>query len=399
MQEPNDRFRAARERTPSARLQGECLSRRELAQAVNAWLFATTGRVYSLDAHYVARFERGAVRWPSADYRAALRHVLRAESDEALDFYPTPRGKARPGHAPRLPATAMTTIHAMAQALHVADRKAGGGGLYETTVRYLTAEIAPQLVNADPADSAALFAAAGGLSDIAGWMAHDAGQDDRARQHFDRAFRFAKAADHPALIGSVCASLSHLAGQYGRAADAERTAASGFTHAAHSEDNGCLLARLHAMSARAHAMRGDKASCRTALRESEQALDTAAGERSAEWTAPFDHGSLAAEAALCLRQLGSLNAAEQHARQALSLRGDEHVRSRAFNRITLARILVDAGRSTEAATIGQQVCTTIPILTSHRIRTRLARLAEAIEPCSTDPEVSAFLADYQTLNQ
>ena len=71
------------------------MSRAELAEAVNTWLAERTRRAGAFDAHYMGRLERGQVRWPGQGYRAALRSILRVDSDEALGFRP-PR---RPGHA------------------------------------------------------------------------------------------------------------------------------------------------------------------------------------------------------------------------------------------------------------------------------------------------------------
>jgi hypothetical protein len=67
------------------------MSRAELAEAINAWLWSETGRHYALDAHAVARYERNGVRWPIAPYRAALRAVLHAASDADLGFSPPAR--------------------------------------------------------------------------------------------------------------------------------------------------------------------------------------------------------------------------------------------------------------------------------------------------------------------
>jgi hypothetical protein len=61
------------------------MSRAELAEAVCAWLWNTTRKRYDLDAHTIARYERGVVRWPCAAYRAGLRHVLGAD-ESALGF-------------------------------------------------------------------------------------------------------------------------------------------------------------------------------------------------------------------------------------------------------------------------------------------------------------------------
>jgi hypothetical protein len=70
------------------------MSRQELAEAVTVYLHATTERSYGLNAHYVARLERGLRRWPNADYRAGFRAVLRVETDEQLGFYNTTWGLA-----------------------------------------------------------------------------------------------------------------------------------------------------------------------------------------------------------------------------------------------------------------------------------------------------------------
>jgi hypothetical protein len=63
------------------------MSRQELAEAVNACLFTTTGRVSNLDARYVGKLERGEHRWPCKAYRQAFRAVLGASADAELGFY------------------------------------------------------------------------------------------------------------------------------------------------------------------------------------------------------------------------------------------------------------------------------------------------------------------------
>jgi hypothetical protein len=63
------------------------MSRQELAEAVNAFLFAATGRVSNLDGSYVGRLEPGEYRWPCKAYRQAFRAVLGALADAELGFY------------------------------------------------------------------------------------------------------------------------------------------------------------------------------------------------------------------------------------------------------------------------------------------------------------------------
>ena len=83
---PNWLLHQARLRLPSPSGSGRPMSRQELAEAVNTYLFERSKRVYALDAHYVGRLERGARRWPNADYRAGLRAVLGAQNDAELGF-------------------------------------------------------------------------------------------------------------------------------------------------------------------------------------------------------------------------------------------------------------------------------------------------------------------------
>ncbi|MEU5850000.1 hypothetical protein [Saccharopolyspora shandongensis] len=86
MPTPNTSLRAAREAAASRRIPDECMSRSELADEVNRYLFNSTGKRYDLDRHQIARYERGEVRWPGAAYRAGFRAVLGAKSDSELGF-------------------------------------------------------------------------------------------------------------------------------------------------------------------------------------------------------------------------------------------------------------------------------------------------------------------------
>lgn len=95
MPEPNRHLRTAREATPSPHVPGAAMNRHELADAVNAWLYEHTDRHGALTEDYVARLERGRVRWPGRDYRAGFRAVLHAESDAALGFRPSNRRPIR----------------------------------------------------------------------------------------------------------------------------------------------------------------------------------------------------------------------------------------------------------------------------------------------------------------
>lgn len=72
---------------------GMCMSRRELAEAANAYVWAHTGgrQRTNMTEHDIGRYERGEVHWPDRWRRLGLREVLGAGSDRELGFYPNRR--------------------------------------------------------------------------------------------------------------------------------------------------------------------------------------------------------------------------------------------------------------------------------------------------------------------
>jgi hypothetical protein len=84
---PNERLRQARRRMPSPSRPDRCMSRGELAEAVNAWLHGHGVLDGDVDANYVGKLERGLHRWPRDVRRDAFRAVLAVEKDTDLGFY------------------------------------------------------------------------------------------------------------------------------------------------------------------------------------------------------------------------------------------------------------------------------------------------------------------------
>ena len=71
------------------------MSRQELADAVNAYIWHEHNVEERLDAHDIGKLERGEHRWPGARRREAFRAVLHAETDAQLGFYITRRRSKR----------------------------------------------------------------------------------------------------------------------------------------------------------------------------------------------------------------------------------------------------------------------------------------------------------------
>jgi hypothetical protein len=83
----NNKLRAARERTASPTCPDEGLSRQELAELVNTWVWEHHNKtVVVATANYVGKLENGIIRWPGRLYREALRAVLGVSKDADLGF-------------------------------------------------------------------------------------------------------------------------------------------------------------------------------------------------------------------------------------------------------------------------------------------------------------------------
>ncbi|WP_079086382.1 hypothetical protein [Streptomyces silvensis] len=227
-------------------------------------------------------------------------------------------------------------------AFRAADRQTGGGRLYGAVVRHLADRVAPRLV--DTGSGSQVFAVAAALTEMAGWMAHDSGQDDLASRHFSRALPLARTSGDLPLTANVAASKSHLALQTGDTSGAARWAQTGLDHAGRGPRIPSLTARLQTMQARALAAGAQRT---PAVRSLEAAHDTLDGSADAAhpWLSPFDAAALASESALILRDMEQHDQALRQAEQAVTLREPGRTRSLALSRIVLVDIHVRRGPS------------------------------------------------------
>ena len=250
MSKVNGLLRAARERTPSRRAPGEHMSRAELAEAVCAWLWETTKTKYDLDGHYIAKLERGAVRWPGAAYRSGLRQVLNVASDNELGF--APPGTATPLE---LDLRSCSTIGLEDELVDAGDESvallalAEESNVGDLTVEQMHADIQRIAQNylkvptkplflrsrairdrafkllagrQPPNQTRDLYAAAGWSLTLLAWMSVDLGRPDVAESHTRTGWACAEGADHDELRAWVRAT-QHTAAfwqdDFSRAAD------------------------------------------------------------------------------------------------------------------------------------------------------------------------------------
>jgi len=279
------------------------------------------------------------------------------------------------------------------QAFRATDRQVGGGHLYATVVNYLHSEVAPRLFGTDQgSDGQLLYNGAAALTEMAGWMAHDAGRDGSARQHLDRALDLVRVGGDCQLGAHILASMSHLAHHVDQPEGAIRLAQRGRQALqrgglSHPE----LEARLLAMQARGFAALRKPRECTQLLVQAETTLAISHAEEPSPWVSGFDEGALASESARCMRQLGDLSEAQRQAERIIALRPSDRTRSRAFGQLILVTVLVSQGKPAEACGIAQQVLDATQSLGSYLVIQQLLDLKQLFEPHRASKVVADFL--------
>ncbi|MFJ4689488.1 hypothetical protein [Streptomyces sp. NPDC088789] len=220
------------------------------------------------------------------------------------------------------------------------DRRQGGSRLYPVVLHYLRTTLGPVLFGATHTGGETAFRAAAALTEMAGWMAHDTGRDALASNHFTHALRLARGVAAPSVAGNVLAAMSHLALRNNGPDHALQLARTGLASLHGSAPVPMLAARLHTMQARALAQRHDHTGALKALDAARRQLDQIPAEPVPDWIAPFDRAAFTSGAAWVHHDLGDLSAAAVEAQRAVTLRGPERRRSRAFSQLCLARILL-----------------------------------------------------------
>jgi hypothetical protein len=374
---------------------------RPLAQeTVASWLGLTQAQLSRIETGPPIRDLDKLIRWAEAlhvpahllwyDLPGQRRKVASPALVPPVALAPSHGGYLSPASLGASPGGASDL--ATMQAFRAADRQVGGGHMYATVMHYLQHEVGPRLfggVNREAGTS--VFCAAAALTEMAGWMAHDAGRDELAEQHFVRALNLVKVGGDSELSAHILASLSHLAHHLNKPADAIQLAQRGQTKARQGLRNPALEGRLYAMEARGLAALGRAADCARVLGTAARTLTVGPSGEPSAWVSPFDEASHASEAARCMRQLGRLREAEQYASRVVALRPGR-TRSHAFGQIILAGVLTEQGRLDETCALGSDVLGETEALSSAQVMQQLEDLRDLLEPHRSVREVAAFLA-------
>jgi hypothetical protein len=153
-----------------------------------------------------------------------------------------------------------------------------------------------------------------------------------------------------------------------------------------------LDARLLAMQARGFAAFREPGTCTRLLTQAEAALAIPGNDEPSPWVSRFDEGSLASEAARCMRHLDDLDGAYRQAQRIITLRSGDRTRSRAFGQLILVTVLVRQGRPDEACAVAQEVLDATQSLGSYLVIQQLHQLIQILDPYRGSRVVTGFLA-------
>lgn len=439
---PNIQLSDARRRFPSPMRPAQCLSRAELADAVNVAL----DRLYAardmaaqyVDARWVGKLERGEHRWPSAERRAALRHVLGA-TDAEIGLYSPRRTEsvladsrdgptsgsseidtldplsdlgsvdvdslrrhllraaastavgilAYDASRPARPAARRATsddadaVREMAQMFSRADQRRGGGHGRAAVTQYLHTDVVGLLAaDSDERTRRRLLSAAAEVAYLTGWMAFDDSDHAAARRYLSLAARLAREADDHALTGHILRALAHQAldlSQPQQALELATAAIDAPRYAAASPRERALIGVVHA---RALAAAGSPQVAAGALIRAENDLRAAeVGDDEPTRVFFFTEAALAHETARTLHLLGDYSGARDQFKRSVRLRQASHfARTHAVTLGYLGTIYAETGEIEQAGDTWGAALDAMSGVRSGRTRQTAANIRMALRP-------------------
>jgi hypothetical protein len=227
------------------------------------------------------------------------------------------------------------------RALAELDHRLGSRRVRPVVVSYLDSVLAA-LINGRYRDDTGrqLFGAAARLTELAGYMALDAGEFGMAQRCYVQALRLAQAADERGYGGYVLAAgMSRLSATAGRAMEAVQLA-----RVAQEGAEGHAPQRARAMfymaEARGYALLGEGQRCDATMERAVEAFESSETEDMPEWIAHYDRGYLADELAHCHRDLHRPGPATRQAKEALAVHPHTRVRRRTIDLLLLASVQI-----------------------------------------------------------
>lgn len=425
--EPNDQLRRARERTQSPYASGDCLSRQELAELINTWVYEHHKRLVELDANYIGKLEQGVIRWPQdPNRRAAFRAVLGVTTDAKLGFRRPRRNRTTVTDVDRqqfiraslgvtvaamagestlaelISATQPTPVPSVVGLSHVADIRSAAAAFADWDNRFgsgfvreaVNAQLryCAELLNARCSERVRteLFSAVGYLGHITAFTSFDAYAHDDARRLFRFALSCTEEAGDWSLRARVLSSMARQATCCGDLDAALTFAELALVRA--DRLTATELARLHTSRGRTLSKLGRVQEAATAVGVADEQFSHAGPADTPAWMAHYDDAVHAGEAGYALWELAVRGRFATKARHRLATavdgHGEERTRLRAMTQTKLASLIMVTGDPREAAVLGGQALDAAGTLRSRRAADDLRELRRFAEPHARLTEVA-----------
>ncbi|MEU0967853.1 helix-turn-helix transcriptional regulator [Streptomyces sp. NPDC005917] len=389
------------------------LSQRELA----ARLCALSG-VASVTRNEVGRWEQGR-RVPDA-WLAALSAVLGVPLDDLERAAAYARGEAggqlsgafatladllpdgdpltplTDAHGRRIGSSQVASLAGRVHGLRLADDLLAGGDLIAPAFRELTKAVTLyREASYDDATGRGLLVQIGELSQIAGWIASDAGRHDEAEHAYRLGISAARQGGDPTLVANLAGSLAYQLSNTGRELEGLDLAKAALTEAGPDAPPATRalffdrVAWANAKAGRAHAQ-----DAITALGEAHEALTAADGREAPVWAYWVSREELEVMDARVFTELRRPLRAVPLLSRVLERYDATHARELALYLSWLAVAYADANEPEEAADTASRMfelsADVASDRTSERGRVVLARLADFDEV----PQVRDLLAQH-----
>jgi transcriptional regulator with XRE-family HTH domain len=433
----NNQLRAARERTASPTHPDGGLSRQELAELVNTWVWDHHDNTVVLaTANYIGKLENGIIRWPGKLYREALRAILGAPTDTALGFLNARSRRAavkledvdrqqlirgttalgvgtlflgpvaallegtEPTPIPtRVGVTEIKQIRTAARVFESWGCTYGGGLARDAVMGQL--RWSAGLLEATCPDRLRpeLFSAVGDLADVAGFMAVDAGAHEEGRRMYSFALGCAEQAKDWPLRAEVLSSMAKQAVGTGQPDD-------GLTLAEHAlvradRLTATVRALLHTDRGRALAKMRRINETLTAIGTADDHFAHATPDNEPLFMADYDdarHALLTGQPLFDLAILGrDQSKATDRLAAAAAGHTEDNTRARAVCLTKLASLTMATGDPLQAVSIGHEALKVASTLRSHRVTEELRELSRHAAPHQNLDEVAHLRHRISTL--
>jgi len=414
----NDQFRDARENTESLTHPGYCLTRQELAERVNVYIYDHYEKKMSeASANYIGQVERGDILWPSKLYREAFREIFGVPTDAALGFVNTRSRRAavkldnvkrrklihnattlglgaltleepvtalltllkdsEPAPIPaRIGATEIEQTRTATLAFESQSRTYGGGLVRDAVMGQLRWSAGLLKATCPDRLRPELFSTVGDLADMAGFLAVDAGAQEEGRRAYGFALACAERAEDWPLRAEVLSSMTKQAIWTGQPDDGLTLAEEALVRpdrltaavrALLHNDRGRALAKMH---------RVNEALTAIGTADEHFAHSNPDNEPPSIYYNAARHAQLTGHSLVDLALLGRDpgEAADRLAAAAAGFTDTDDTRSRAISLTKLASLTMATGDPLQAAAIGHAALDLTGTIRSRRAAEELREL-------------------------